>query len=329
MTRRSSSLVLGTVLFGILAAPACSSGGGNRDNNGGAMGGRGEGGAPEKTGGGGGNAEGGNRNTNSATGGKSTGGTGSGGNATGGTSSGGTGGAGKTGGTGGTVQTGGSGGTRATGGAGGTIPPVGGAENFLIAENFEGGIIDLGKWTAPEEGDGAKILVQTDQAAHGRHALRIDIPGTMGTGGGNRTATIRIKQTPAALTGHVFARMYVRFSPSPNYKDILYSSDGGYTHFGTFPNNGARWMAQIGGSEDIGGNVIPGDKWLCLEAEWETGPFRLTLYVDGVSAYNRTGTSAAGFQNITLGLKTGHAPEADAKVWIDDFAMDTKRIGCL
>jgi len=284
----------------------------------------------------GGDNSGGNRDTTPATGGSGGGGGGggggSGGNASGGTTT--TGGTKATGGTGGTTgtgdmkTTGGSGGTVATGGAGGTSG-AGDTKSWLISEGFESGLIDPAKWLPLEETDGAKISVQSDQAAHGRYSLRIDIPGTKGTGGGNRSATIRIKQTPSALKGHVYARMYVRFSPSPNYKNIMYASEGAYTNFGTFSNNGARWMAQIGDSTDTGGNLIPADKWICLEAEWETGPFRVSLYVDGVAAYNRTGNTAAGFNNITLGLHTGHAPEADAKVWIDDFAMDVKRIGCL
>lgn len=230
-------------------------------------------------------------------------------------------GAGKTGGTSGAVATGGSGGSNSGG--------VGVSETWLVSENFESGKIDLAKWTAPYMTDGAILAVQSNQVAHGKYAMRIDVPGVRPNGGDNANAQITLKAKPPALTGHVFLRVYVRFSPAPDYKTILYKSEGGHTEFGTYSSGGPRFAVEVTGSSDAGSGPVVADKWLCVEVEWETGPYRMTLYVDGKSYYSRTGNAAPGFVDITIGYQSGHAAHYNSAIFIDDFAMDTQRIHCL
>lgn len=253
---------------------------------------------------------------------------GAGGSASGGSSAGGSGGTKAVGGsTGGGV--GGTAGRSVTVGGAAGMPPIGNEESWLVSENFETGKIDPMKWNEPLIQDGTSLSVQSDVNAHGRYALRVFVPAVRTNGGNNATAMITLKKTPAALNGNVFLRMYFRFDPAPNFKNIMYKSDGGYTAFGTYSNNGAVLFAGVGGSEDVGNKVVAGNKWICLEARWETSPFRITLFTDGVENYSRTGSSSGGFNNITIGFQSGHAPEYASTLYIDDFAMDTRRIGCL
>jgi hypothetical protein len=258
-----------------------------------------------------------------------------------------------------TVGTGGvsaSGGTTINGGAGGSVPkggsagrasvggmagqaPTGGSspsESWLVADDFESGNIDAGKWSAPST-ELATIAVQDKVFAHGRNALRIAVQATTPNGGHNRHANISVKNVPADLKGNVFLRMYVRFAQAPAFKDVMFFAGtggaeyGSSTAFGTYPLSATQgnWYGQIDNS--VGGTSTPVTvgTWVCLEAQWQSNPSRVSVFADGKMVVTQPGPSAPDFSKITIGFGSGHAPEYDTEMFIDDLAMDTQRIGCL
>jgi hypothetical protein len=131
--------------------------------------------------------------------------------------------------------------------------------------------------------------------------------------------------------------MYVRFTQNPAFKDVMFFAGtggaeyGSSTAFGTYPRDAAtgQWYGQI--SNSVGGNnvAIATGVWICLEAQWQSSPSRLTMYGDGKLLFMQNGPTAPDFSKITIGFGSGHSPDYDFEMFIDDFAMDTRRIGCL
>lgn len=218
----------------------------------------------------------------------------------------------------------------------------------VFCEDFESG--GLGSmWTTKASSGSNSVKVQTARVAHGKYAAQAHAKG------GSSYAMIFLENLPEALQKHYFGRMYFYATDFP-------TESGGHTAFVTssntlkgFPDSdhhlelasytGSKTSWQMtywqgNGPEYIGsGGQIPKAKWFCLEWEFNDAPDEIAVWVDGQGS-----PAGAEFRNINnhasnllgkmttlgVGFRTWHpmgAPDID--VYIDDIALDTKRVPCI
>jgi hypothetical protein len=371
---RSRAFAFGVSLFLAACSPSASTSSGTTGKGGSG----GEAGSIGGAGGGGGtgaaSASGGAGGTSASAG--SGGTTASGGSAGTTTSRGGQGGAGGT--SSGTADTGGSGGSGGTAGAagpdggqagaGGTPTGGGGASACpgLVCEDFETGSIDPAKWDTSSKG--GTLVVQAQQAAHGKYALHVQGLAS----GSDDWATLFAKNVPAALkSATTFGRASMYFSAgvsaSLHIQFSFAGSNGTGSGTGPAPLTKLRYL-EVGSYNgqwqlamdihDVSPNIedsayaganIPTNKWVCVEWELEDQPERITLWVGGNQAgvfdnthisYSSDGTKSGGtfYQGKTSGIigvfdtfGIGFHDWHPAKafdVYYDDVVLDAKRIGC-
>ncbi len=212
----------------------------------------------------------------------------------------------------------------------------------LFSEDFESGRIDPARWTEFVTGHNT-LTIQTERAAHGRHALRVRCPEPS-----NKTwAFLGASQLPVELRRHHFGRAYVYITPKPpaRHTILLMAGTPGFP-FNTFQEvaaaNGRIQLTYVelkpeGGNEDYhAGGAFPLGRWFCLEWEFNDAPNRAAVWIDGQPAYASdfvskvTGASSnlvGGFTDFLFGFRLwGAAPEA-FEIYYDDIALDPKRIG--
>jgi hypothetical protein len=238
------------------------------------------------------------------------------------------------------------GGGMAIAGAGGTTPST---CPGVFCEDFESGQLDAKVWTRTMLSSGNTAMVQTNQVAHGTHAVQLHAKG------GSRYSVILHEGLPESLQKHYFGRLYFYATGFPTesggHTAYITSSDGltgfpdadhhlevaSYTE-----SSGPTWQLTYwtgDGPEYIGtGGKIPAGKWFCLEWELNDAPDEIAVWVDG------NAMQGAAFRNINnhqtnllgkmtalgLGFRTWHpmgAPDID--IYMDDVVLDTKRVGCL
>jgi hypothetical protein len=231
-------------------------------------------------------------------------------------------------------------------GAGGTTPST---CSGVFCEDFESGQLDAKVWTRTMLSSGNTATVQTNQVAHGTHAVQFHAKG------GSRYSVILHDGLPESLQKHYFGRLYFYATGFP-------TESGGHTAYITssngltgFPDadhhlevasytesSGPTWQLTYwtgDGPEYIGtGGKIPTGKWFCLEWELNDAPDEIAVWVDG------NAMQGAAFRNINnhqtnllgkltalgLGFRTWHpmgAPDID--VYMDDVVLATERVGCL
>jgi hypothetical protein len=219
----------------------------------------------------------------------------------------------------------------------------------MFCEDFETGSLDTKRWTKTDTDMAANsVKVQSDMVAHGRFAAQFHAKG------GSSRALMFLENLPQALHKHYFGRAHVRISDFPSegggHSAYVFSGSlDGYPwmdhhlEVGSYTSGSPVWQMTYWtgeGAEYIGsGGHIPKDAWFCLEWEFNDAPDQIAVWVDGDGSKN-----GASFRNINnnatgllgemkslgLGFRTWHpmgAPDID--VYIDDIALDTKRIACV
>jgi hypothetical protein len=219
-----------------------------------------------------------------------------------------------------------------------------------FCEDFESGSLNTTTWTRKETSNGNSVQIQSTKKAHGQYAAQFHAKG------GTSLSMILLENLPDALQKHYFGRLYYYASDFP-------TESGGHTAYITssntlknFPDSdhhlevssyssdsGPIWQMTYwtgDGPEYIGsGGQIPKASWFCLEWEFNDAPDEIGVWVDGDAT-----KKGASFRNINnhasnllgkmttlgVGFRTWHpmgAPDID--VYIDDIALDSKRVGCI
>jgi hypothetical protein len=203
----------------------------------------------------------------------------------------------------------------------------------LFCEGFENGL-DAAAWTI--DADNGSATVVTDRVAHGAKALRIRINAQ-----GDHAAIVRA--APAGIGTHVFGRasFYLASAttvpPSPAHTVYFSAGDGlSQKHYevGGYDKGWQLSYWYPGGENVAGGGMVPVNRWACVEWELDDAPMgTVRIFVDG--AKNAEFTNAGGgnkftaFSKLTFGMKYFQKVAADADLFLDDIAVDTKRVNCL
>jgi hypothetical protein len=235
---------------------------------------------------------------------------------------------------------------------------------YPVCIDFESGKLDTGWTLGSNNSAGTSAKVETTRAAHGQYALHLT-GFHMGTSTLIHTAELgSIKDVmwgryylymdPGAPTGH--GGMVRAFDQAKDWYELgfEYNSFLGNWHPAT-PNPG-NWIEKAMRSHD----TIPQKKWACVEFLFDGAkPDVAQIWYDGVQvtyysviSYCTNGSGPAAGCDVTLGkasqFKTFdigaefyHGVSLDPKMWagdgpptitdafIDDIALDTKRVGCL
>ena len=256
---------------------------------------------------------------------------------------------------------GGNAGGNAGGGAAGAAG-IGGTAGCpgLICEDFESGAIDPQKWDTLTSGGTA--TVQTQQVAHGTHALHLHGLAS----GSDDWAILVAKNVPAGLKGNTtFGRMNVYWGAeaavSLHMQFPFAGSNGTGTNTGgpaPFPKLRYLEVGSYFGGWQLGMDLLdvsptvevvshptgnwPTNKWFCMEWEFQDQPDRITLWVNGTEVGTMDSTNAGsngtlyqgknagiigGFDTFGVGFHDWHPAKA-FDVYYDDVVLDAKRIGC-
>lgn len=233
------------------------------------------------------------------------------------------------------------------GGAGGpdTRPAIGGPSSpcaSLLCEDFESlpdGPYPAGRaWRAFAP---SRMVVDSTRSARGKKALHITTPTSPSEQYLSETQTLAA--TGNAFYGRVF--MYVGSAPTSfvhwNLVEAMGSDNKRAVRYGGILSGGARWMFNlethgIGERAIDNGGRVPLRQWLCVEWFYDAGRNDARLWVDGVENvkehYQGTFGSQFGFlppwRSVRVGWALYQTINAPFDVWIDELAIDSKRIGC-
>lgn len=200
----------------------------------------------------------------------------------------------------------------------------------------------LGKWKA----SGAGVAVATTKAAHGTSALYLPglVPG--------KTTAITTTDM-GGITNVMYGRFYLYLEPAaPNGHGALleaFDQAGNWYELGfQFSNFHGNWHPTGGASERwMNSKVpIPGSKWSCVEFLFDGSvPAVTKIWSDDVEVkYNQVAKApelavVTQFKRVSIGFFPFHGtsiakyegvdPPALTEMWIDDIALDSKRIGCI
>jgi hypothetical protein len=193
---------------------------------------------------------------------------------------------------------------------------------------------------------GTGVAVSTGKAAHGEAALHI------GNVAPFATRTIVTSQL-AGVGSVMWGRFYLYASPGmPNGHGamVMATDQAGNWYelgfqFGAYHGN---WHPPAGVPERWMNSkvMIPGDKWTCVEFQFDGATPAVTkIWSDGVEVkYSQAASSPAlvavqSWRRLEVGFKAFHGtsiksyegmdPPALMEMWIDDLAIDGKRIGCI
>ena len=262
------------------------------------------------------------------------------GSATGGTSVG-------VGGTNGSSGAAGSGAAAGAAGAGQAGATASCSPDYLLCEDFEAasvGSVPTG-WT--KHGNAA---VAEDQANHGKHSLKISPADN-----GERRIYHPTTMLGAAHWGRVY---YLVQLPTPDA--FVHSTM--VTFYGTGPDIGAAEFRVVdtvkdaktggfaGGKHQFIYNVQPSgsefgagsdynytfdDKWHCAEWHVDATAQSVEFYYDNVQVDLKAGDGYPGaklpttFSEVRVGWNNYQSAPPGFTAWLDDFAVDDQRIGCL
>jgi len=142
---------------------------------------------------------------------------------------------------------------------------------------------------------------------------------------------------------HLFGRGYFYLSsastspPSPAHTVYFTAGDGlGQKHYevGGYDKGWQMSYWFPGGENIAGGGMVPVNRWACVEWELDDAPTgTIRIYIDGTKNAEFTNAGGGGkfttFQTLTFGMKYFQHVATDADLYLDDLAIDTKRIDCI
>ncbi len=208
---------------------------------------------------------------------------------------------------------------------------------YPVCLDFEAKTLD--RWTSPSP----PMVVETGHAAHGQGALHID----------QLTKRVLLVNTMqlGAIKDVMWGRFYLFMKPGAPYghgyllgardqSDALWEVGFEYNNFF------GMWTGKTPEKYMRSKDKIPGDRWVCVEFLFDGAkPEGPRIWHDGAEVTyttiaNRPGPlPAVQFRKVELGWRPAHgtslveyetdAPPNLTDLWIDDLALDTKRVGCI
>jgi len=224
-----------------------------------------------------------------------------------------------------------------------------------LCEDFESGKIDTSVWTV----SGTKPAVDTLQHARGTHALHITMSG-------NGQSYLIEKKTFPEPNDTYFGRMFVYFASLPAPPGMTYSHwtvigasgsgvSGEIRVSGQLQNGKNLWGVGTDNRVDDAGTgdwttsdddpkghptAVPLNQWLCIEWMHEGDTSETQLWWDDVLHPSlSTSPSVNGgngnpfilpqFKQVWVGWDEYQTSTEPFELWIDEVAIDTRRIGCV
>jgi hypothetical protein len=215
----------------------------------------------------------------------------------------------------------------------------------LFLDDFESGVIDATKWSL-RVGGAATIQVQQEKALHGKSALMVNYPQGMT----RSYAFISSLHLDPALNDHLFGRVYVYVDEPalPTVHSVFLLAGRPGFPISNFLEVG-EWQQRFqlsyqanaagiprGQTVIQGAPIFPTGKWVCLEWEFRDKPDGMTVWVDGQQtdqvdfAYKGSSTGlVGGFAEFSIGFRCWGNVPTPTKVYFDDLAIGTERIGAM
>jgi hypothetical protein len=203
-----------------------------------------------------------------------------------------------------------------------------------LCDGFEAATLDA-RWTPTLHG--ATVRIDDQFAYRGNHSLRIDVQDPNSAAQGEITERDTFPSSDIFMRAFVYLpagtpaaplRVMTPFQPSPPYVgQALYLVP---TSTGFAPQlfdglDGTRADTQMAS--------FPTDRWVCLEWEVKEGtPGQVHVFVDDTEYVDlqRTENTATSPPAGTLAFGLLHEnPTAPHTIWLDEVAVDTRRIGCM
>jgi hypothetical protein len=225
------------------------------------------------------------------------------------------------------------------------LPPPVPCEKARFCENFERwdpGASPGAPWRVSRYGSGT-VSIDDKQAFAGRRALKLHVDA------GRVSRAFVTTGAPAfPVPGNMYyGRMMVRVSAMPAgsvHWDIIEGTGGGrmFRYGGHFSG---RLMANYlpGDCNRISRKTLPTGRWTCVEWQFDGSPDpaggtkdAMRLWIDGeaitdASIDKRQGSCqwrAPTFSNLAIGWQFHQVTTIPVDMWIDEVAVDTKRVGC-
>lgn len=215
---------------------------------------------------------------------------------------------------------------------------------YLVCEDFESATIDTEQWDI----QGTQAELSLEHAAGGSQALKLTFTP------GSTSPHLRLKEIPEQLRSHLFGRVYVWSAepyPAVRYPGDNYDTQQHVEFFRARSNAPTDYMGYAAGvvgqmrltspnDSFVGLGDFVAKKSMCLEWEFDANRRYAQgfLTVDGTSTGQESppeGSSnwqlpegATTFTEMLLGLVVITSTTPAMHVWIDEFALDTERIGC-
>jgi hypothetical protein len=250
----------------------------------------------------------------------------------------------------------------AAAGAGGATPGPCGA---LVCDDFEaypaGQVPDKTVWTS-QTMSGAAISIDDTKARAGKKSVKIVVAG--GDGGVGMIGRSDRSIFPAK--DQVYARMMVWLQNAPSgsghwvwmqTRGPLATETNNAANFGVYGTGAhpaqlqSTFIAQSNDNPlaadcwDYSSRAVPTGKWTCVEWHLDAAKNAQEVWYDGQAVPELTFTSEPGGSHGCLGNVTGgkwpiqqliamnfgwthYHQLSGTTLWIDDVAIDTKRIGC-
>lgn len=216
--------------------------------------------------------------------------------------------------------------------------------DYVVCDDFESLSLDESLW----EVESGSVELSSEHAAGGKQSLKVVYDQ------GKAAPVLRLKTVPSSIREHLFGRVVV-WSEEP-YPGVQYPGDNYVTqqHVEFFrarssePNDYMGYGAGVVGQmrltspndSDVGVGDFVAKKAMCFE--WEFDPVRRYaqgfLSVDGVSSGAESPAAGSsdwqlpgGATELTLlqlGIVVITNTTPDMHVWLDEFVLDTKRVGC-
>jgi hypothetical protein len=101
---------------------------------------------------------------------------------------------------------------------------------------------------------------------------------------------------------------------------------------GSYENGYQLTWWKPGEEKPVGGSDLPMGKWWCLEFEIDDTPGSIIAWTDGAEGARLTTTDdglVGPMKERSIGFKTFATTTSAYDVYVDDLALDTKRINCL
>lgn len=215
--------------------------------------------------------------------------------------------------------------------------PATAARPPLFAESFESGALEPKTWSDAKPG----VAVDSGRVRGGRHALHVTSPP--------ESKALMVSHDLAQPMDHLFVRMFV-FAPGPlpphNWNYLAVSGEGHSWRLGgtTEPfgeetgKRIVRVMHQPLHKQLLSEEPFATGRWVCWELEYRAKDRVLSIWLDGkpVPAMGLPGEGKKAttpwvfpkIERISVGYQHAHALPTPLDVWIDDVAVDDRRIGC-